>query len=228
MSKISNGVPNCSSRLRSFAKKAAASHWFERTLFALGSIVLFSSEQILTNGLDEAREDVAYVERNMSQYQDIEAERQRWLAEYNRSVAMRPQARDLVAQSAFQLFAALDQIISQLHAVVEQNGRGEVFSIIEEKNKRREAAANELMRRDAEALVARLNNIFPEYEANVRPLVGRLIIKRQNALSDESMWKGRVKWSRLLGTFLLAGAFLLREAKDYRKQRLVASAELEG
>jgi hypothetical protein len=213
------------SRGLSIISRAVANHWFERTIFVLGSLTLFSSEQILTNYVDDARDDVEYFEKNMSQFQITDAARQHWLAEYNRAVAMRPQVRYLIGESAFELFVDVDEIVSQLKAVIEQNGRGEVFSIIKAKNDRREAAANELKNGDIEAVVARLNKIMPEYEAQVEPLVGQLILKRQKALSDEIAWNRRVKWARFLGAILLAGAFLLREAKDYIKSKRLGSAK---
>jgi hypothetical protein len=148
------------SRLWSLLKRAAASKWFERTLFVAGSLVIFSSEQILTPNLEAARDDVAFVEKNLDQIQVLISSHQRALVEYNRAVIARPQVRELVAQNAFELFTVTDQLLSELRAVVEQNGRGEVFSIINAKNERRAAATQELLARNAEALVGRVNDIM--------------------------------------------------------------------
>jgi hypothetical protein len=213
------------SRIASTLKRAYSSYWFERILFIAGSLLLFASEQILTNKLDEARDDLAYFDRNIAQTQSVSASRSHWLAEYNRAVVMRPQVRELVAQAAFDLFANTDQLLSLLRGIVEQDGRGEVLSILQEKNERRAAAARELVNGDAEALVERVNKIHPEYEAQVEPLTGRLMLKRLAAQSEESKWSGRVKSARLLGSLLLAAAFGLREVKDYYKRTEAKQAE---
>jgi hypothetical protein len=130
---------------------------------------------------------------------------------------MKPQVRALVAQDAFELFAATDQILTGLRAVVEENGRGKVISIMVDKNTRIDGAASELKNGNAEALVARVNEITPEHEKNVQPLTGQMMIRWMDSKAQVSKWEDRVKGLRLLGTFLMAVAFILREVKEYSR-----------
>ena len=218
MKKQTTAAPSTLSR-QALWRRVFASYWIERTVFVGGAIIIFYTEQIVTPHVETAHEDVAYYERNVGQIQISDASRKHWLAEYNRSVASKPQDRDLIAQTAFQLFADTDQMLSGLRAAVEQEGRGEVFSVLRDKNNRRHDAEQELKRGDADALVKRVDEVHTDHQTNVEPLTVRLMQKRQQAIAEETTWSRRLKIWRLIGTIVLASAFLLREGHEYHKRK---------
>jgi hypothetical protein len=219
MTQSARNIKSGSRGFRSLLIRALSSYWVERVMFAVGSILLFSAEQILTGHVEKAHEDLSYFDHSISMILNLSSSRKRSFSEYNRSVATRPQVRELVAQNAYDLFTDTDELLTGLRAVVEQDGRGQVLSLLGEKNDRREVAAQELKNGNAEALVARVNEIAPHHEQCVEPLTAKLMLKRRNSALEESRWIGRLKTVRLSGTILLASAFILREVKDYRRKQ---------
>lgn len=199
-------------------KNILKSYWIERVIFIIGAVLLFFAEQIISNYVENSQDDIEFYKINIEQLQNREISRMNWLNEYNRSVSETPPQYDTLRLHAFHFYNETDSILSGLRAVVFQDGRGKVYSIIDEKNKRRAQAENELKNKDTQSLVNRVNKINADWEKNIEPWTEQLVVKRQLAIIEKGGWSSLLKVIRLVGTFMLGFAFLLREWHEHQKK----------
>ena len=129
-------LPALLSRLSASLRRCARSYWFERVLFALGSVFIFMTQTFISDSQGNPRDDVKYFERGVLQVQLASQDRSDRLAEYNRSVSMIPQDHDLVGFSAFRLYEQTEHVLAGLAAIVVERGEGRAQEIIDEKNAR--------------------------------------------------------------------------------------------
>jgi len=144
-------------------------------------------------------------------------------SDYNRAVSAVPQNRNVVGQTAYNLYRDTDQLLTQLRGVVEHNGQGEILTLIAEKNARLQQAAQELYSGSYETLERRMNEAHADHEANVEVLTASMMASRQLAIEQEAKCSGIIGTLRLLGTLLLGVAFVLREIREMRKWEAVST-----
>ncbi len=195
---------------------SSKTHWLERTIFAMGTVLVFYSQFFINNELNTIKDDQAYTERIVNQIQLESNTREHWLAQYNNSVSAHPQDRELVAINAFKLFTATEELLTVLEVSAKHKGRGISQNLIDEKNQRFENAEKQLKNGDVEALVERTNRITEKHDQTVEPLTKIVMNDWESIKTKADALTTQGNLFILVGVILLSLAFLMREYKDYK------------
>ena len=204
--------------MKSKMKFSLKANLLERTIFVLGTLLVFSSNFFISNNISAIKDDLAYKERNINQVQLHGESREHWLAQYNNSVSKHPHDRDLIAINAFKLYTSTDQLITTLKNLSYFQGERDSQLLINKKNERFKYAEKLLKCDDVEALVQLTNEITEKHDQTVEELT-KIVMEDWKELQLRAYGiEKRKNLSGLYGSILIAIAFLLREYKDYKKK----------
>jgi len=213
--------------LGSSRKPLLRPYWVERGIFCIGAIILFIGQFVLTDFHEMATEKTDYYDLNVPALHQMELIRKQAFSNYNRSVSDEPQNPKLVGQAAYDLYVATNNILTQLQSMLEIENPVAQNEMVQQRRNEYKLAETELLSGKYETLVSRMNVVHRLHESSVEDLTTGMMLQRHQAISDKKGWERRVKHSSLLGTILFGLAFLLRERREYLRQKTTELGKLK-
>lgn len=194
-------------------KNSKNTYWFERVIFIIGTLFLFSSEFLIMNSLEQIDKDKEYFELNLDQVQRESDNREHWLAEYNLSVSSKL-GRDSIGINACKLYISTDQLLTLLDCMLLEGKENLSQKLIDSKNLRVENVENLLANDEIEELVSLLNKITEEHDNNIELKANKVMVLINEIYEKHETTNTKRKWFFYIGSLMLAIAFIIRELKN--------------